>query len=35
MPPFRESLSVEQIRRLIAYLRAENRPAPPPIAEQK
>ena len=30
MPAFRETLSDEQIRDLIAYLRAENRPAPPP-----
>jgi mono/diheme cytochrome c family protein len=30
MPPFRESLSADQIQQLIAYLRAENRPAPPP-----
>lgn len=29
MPPFRESLSAEQIRQLIAYLRAENHAAPP------
>ncbi len=35
MPPFRESLSDEQIQRLVAYLRAENRPAPPPVSEQK
>jgi mono/diheme cytochrome c family protein len=30
MPPFRDSLSQEQIQQLIAYLRAENRPTPPP-----
>jgi mono/diheme cytochrome c family protein len=30
MPPFRDSLSAEQIQQLIAYLRAENRPTPPP-----
>lgn len=35
MPPFRESLSKEQIQQLIAYLRAENRPTPPPDPEQK
>jgi len=35
MPSFRESLSGEQIRQLIAYLRAENRPTPPPAPEQK
>ena len=28
MPPFRDSLSSEQIQQLIAYLRAENRPTP-------
>lgn len=30
MPPFRESLSDEEIAQLIAYLRAKNRPVPPP-----
>jgi mono/diheme cytochrome c family protein len=30
MPPFRESLSDEEINQLIAYLRAKNRPTPPP-----
>ena len=30
MPAFRETLSDEQIRDLIAYLRAENRPSAPP-----
>ena len=30
MPPFRESLSDEEIQQLIAFLRAKNRPAPPP-----
>jgi len=29
MPPFRESLSDEEISQLIAYLRAKNRPTPP------
>lgn len=29
MPPFRDSLHTDQIQQLIAYLRAENRPAPP------
>ena len=29
MPPFRDSLSGEQIQQLIAFLRAENRPIPP------
>ena len=35
MPPFRESLSEEQIQQLVAYLRAENRPTPPLGPEQK
>jgi mono/diheme cytochrome c family protein len=35
MPPFRDSLSGEQIQQLIAFLRAENRPAPPATPEQK
>ena len=34
MPPFRSSLSEEQIRQLIAYLRAENRPTAPPAQNQ-
>jgi mono/diheme cytochrome c family protein len=29
MPPFRDSLQADQIQQLVAYLRAENRPAPP------
>lgn len=32
MPPFRESLSDEEIARLVAYLRAKNRPVAPPSA---
>jgi mono/diheme cytochrome c family protein len=32
MPAFRDSLSSEQIQQLIAYLRAENRPTPPPAS---
>jgi mono/diheme cytochrome c family protein len=35
MPPFRDSLNNDQIQQLIAYLRADNRPTPPPAAEQK
>lgn len=31
MPPFRDSLSDEEIARLVAYLRAKNRPVPPPL----
>ena len=30
MPPFRDSLSDEEIAQLVAYLRAGNRPVPPP-----
>jgi mono/diheme cytochrome c family protein len=30
MPPFRDSLSDEEIEQLVAYLRAKDRPAPPP-----
>ena len=33
MPAFRDSLSADQIKQLIAYLRAENRPAPPDAAK--
>ena len=32
MPPFRESLSDEEIAQLVAYLRAKNKPVPPPSA---
>lgn len=31
MPPFRDSLSDEEIANLIAYLRAKQRPVPPPL----
>ena len=34
MPPFRDSLSNDQIQQLIAYLRAENRPVPPPAPQK-
>jgi mono/diheme cytochrome c family protein len=34
MPPFRESLSDEEIQQLIAFLRAKNRPTSPPAAQQ-
>jgi len=30
MPPFRDALSDEEIARLVAYLRAKDKPAPPP-----
>jgi mono/diheme cytochrome c family protein len=32
MPPFRESLDDDEIAQLVAYLRAKNRPTPPPLA---
>lgn len=32
MPPFRESVTDEEVSQLIAYLRAKNKPAPPPAA---
>lgn len=34
MPPFRDSLSDEEITQLVAYLKAKNRPVPPPDTEQ-
>ncbi|UWZ83412.1 c-type cytochrome [Occallatibacter riparius] len=33
MPPFRDSLSDEEIAQLVAFLRAKDHPAPPPPAE--
>jgi len=30
MPPFRESLTDEEVAQLIAYLREKNKPVPPP-----
>ncbi len=30
MPPFRDSLSDDEIAQLVAYLRAKDRPTPPP-----
>ncbi|HWG20588.1 MAG TPA: cytochrome c [Terracidiphilus sp.] len=33
MPPFRESLSDDEIAQLIAYLRAKHRPVPPPLPD--
>jgi mono/diheme cytochrome c family protein len=32
MPPFRDSLTDEEVAQLVAYLRAKNRPIPPPSA---
>jgi mono/diheme cytochrome c family protein len=30
MPPFRESVTDEEVSQLVAYLRAKNKPVPPP-----
>jgi mono/diheme cytochrome c family protein len=35
MPPFGDSLTDPQIAQLVAYLRAKNRPVPPPLPEPK
>jgi mono/diheme cytochrome c family protein len=35
MPPFGDSLTDPQIAQLIAYLRAKNRPVPPPAPAEK
>src|SRR5258708_4709552 len=34
MPPFRESVTDEDVTNLIAYLRAKNKPVPPPATTQ-
>jgi mono/diheme cytochrome c family protein len=34
MPPFRESVSDEEVTSLIAWLRAKNKPEPPPAATE-
>ncbi len=34
MPPFRESVTDDDVTDLIAYLRAKNKPVPPPAATQ-
>jgi mono/diheme cytochrome c family protein len=34
MPPFRESVTDDEVTDLIAYLRAKNKPVPPPAATQ-
>ena len=34
MPPFRESVTDEDVTDLIAYLRAKNKPVPPPADTQ-
>lgn len=31
MPPFRDSVTDEELAQLIAYLRAKNKPVPPPV----
>jgi mono/diheme cytochrome c family protein len=33
MPPFRDSLSDQEIAQVVAYLRAKHRPVPPPLPE--
>lgn len=33
MPPFRDSVTDDEVSQLIAYLRAKNKPVPPPPAE--
>jgi mono/diheme cytochrome c family protein len=34
MPPFRDSVTDEEVTDLIAYLRAKNKPVPPPATSQ-
>ena len=34
MPPFRDSVSDDEVSQLIAYLRAKNKPVPPPVETQ-
>ena len=34
MPPFRESVTDEEVGDLIAYLRAKNKPVPPPASSE-
>lgn len=31
MPPFGDALTDEEVAQLVAYLKAKNRPAPPPV----
>ena len=33
MPPFRDSLTDEEVSQLIVYLRAKNKPVPPPASD--
>ena len=35
MPPFRESVTDEEVGDLIAYLRAKNKPVPPPASSDE
>jgi mono/diheme cytochrome c family protein len=35
MPPFRDSVTDDEVTDLIAYLRAKNKPVPPPAATQE
>jgi mono/diheme cytochrome c family protein len=35
MPAFRESLSDDEIAQIVAYLRAKNRPVPPPLTSSQ
>jgi len=34
MPPFRDSVTDEEVSQLIAYLRAKNKPVPPPVSDE-
>jgi mono/diheme cytochrome c family protein len=34
MPPFRDSVTDDEVIQLIAYLRAKNKPVPPPATSQ-
>jgi mono/diheme cytochrome c family protein len=34
MPPFRESVTDDEVKDLIAYLRTKNKPIPPPLPEE-
>lgn len=34
MPPFRDSVTDEEVGQLISYLRAKNKPVPPPTTDE-